>query len=616
MPSTPRRSARIQSGATEQKPSRSLLPTFASLPTLIEREETPKHGAKSNSTTFPSPAPLYPDLQTPRAGSRIPMSFEEAHPSKAQKSTDQHLDTGLLFRFVDIPAKNTKKNETPTKSTSTPTPGFEFQFNRPRPCLGPEAQKMMDELRGEAARVKKFEAERIAERAKNGEPGSGLMGVGGRKIAPAKGRSGRFSDIHKAEFRKMDSIAGHPSAFRTQPGRFTPVSTSLKRTKSQAKLDGTHDVPAKPKALRSTSEDEDGRLVNISRAKRIKTFTNEAPSTPRPHSQAGPTDPRDISLPTIPSMPRSKSSLHKASLARTPAIKHSSSTKHMPLAGGYPILQGQEHTNTSTPIPKTNLNLSKDLPLSPSSPTLGLTRATTLKRVAFAPDTNFGFEPDSPAPAANTTPKSRLPLTIGYPTLPKLPPPSGVRASVPHGPGVFTFRSDHKLKFNSAPECTIRQVLPSSSSNEDFAKPTSEFRLPTTLRGTLNEKEIRYGDILFGDSFPKPKGGFELPAVPHGIPNKSKRRYGDISSDEEPAAKKIRGAIRWTPSLHQKATEELKAPRSSKTPRTGASGTGGKKRGVLSLSRLNMLATPKKRKEVEGSGVIGGSGRTKAFWRT
>jgi hypothetical protein len=599
------------------------LPTITNLPTLFEREETPKRGAKSNSAAFVSPAPLYPDLRTPRPSARIPLRFEEAHPSKVQRSTVQQLDTGLLFGFVDISAAKAEQNGTPTKSISAPTPSFEFQFNRPKPSLGPEAQKMMDELRGEASRIKKnLEAERNAERAKNEERGSGLIGVGGRKIAPAKGKSGRFSDIHKAEFKKMDSIAGHPSAFRAQPGRLTPATTSLKRTKSQAKLDDIHDAPAKSEALQGIGENEDSRSAIINQAKRIKTFTNEATSIAQ--SQAGSANPRNISLPATPSMPRSKSSLSKASLARTASIKRSLSTR-TPIPSirslkHCPIPTGQEYTNprsalhaaASASIPKTKLNLSKDLPLSLSPPTLGLARATTPKRVAFASDTNFGFEPGSPTPAANT--KSRLPLTISYPTLPILPPPSGIKASLPHGPGVFTFRSDHKLKFSSVSGSTIRQVLPSS--DDDLAKPKGEFHLPTALHGTPNERNSRYGNILPADGFLKPEGEPKLPAVPHGIPNKSKRRHGDISSDDEPAAKKIRGAVQWTPSLHQKAKEELKALRSSKTPKMGASGTEGKKRGVLSLSRLNVLATPKKKKGVEDSGAIGRSGRAKAFWRT
>ncbi|KAI9775906.1 MAG: hypothetical protein M1839_000695 [Geoglossum umbratile] len=670
MLSTPRRSARIQGGGTEhQKPSKNPLPTASRLPTLIEREETPKRGAKSNLSALVSPASLYPVLQTPRTTARFPPSFEGAHPSKVQKSTAQQLDTGISFGFVDIRAGNAKQDGTPTKSNSVPTPGYEFQFNRPKPGLGPEAQQMMDELRGEAARIKKkLEAERDAERVKNEEQGSGLVGVNGRKIAPAKGKSGRFSDIHMAEFRKMDSIAGHPSAFRAQPGRFTPVTTSLKRTKSQAKLDDTHDGPAKSKSFRSIGEDDDGRLANTGQAKRVKTFTNEDTSTPQPQSQTSLAKAREISLPTTPSIPRSKSCLRKNPLARIVNIRRSTSVstslpslkslKHSPLTGSYPVLPGQEsaiprfvpHTLTSVhPVstPKPKLNLSKDLPLPPSSPTAGLTRTATLKRVAFAPDTNFGFEPASPTPANKTALKSRLPTTIGYPTLPKLPPPSCIKASQPFGAGVFTFRSDQKLEFGSAAGTTIRQVMPSSS-NDDLAKPESKLRFLATphstpneekrrhgdissgnglakpeskLRflaaphSTPNEEKRRHGDISSGNSLAKPDSEFRLPAVLHGIPNEKKRRHGDISSDDEPIAKKIRGAVQWTPTLHQKAKEGLKTPRSSKILRTDTSGTGGKRRGVLSLSRLNVLATPKKR-GAEDSGAAGGSGRAKGFWRT
>lgn len=88
---------------------------------------------------------------------------------------------------------------------------------------------MMDELREKASQFKK---ELVAQREAEGNTGE-------RKIAKPKGKSGRFSAAHMAEFKKMDSIEGHASAWRAQDGRFAPVVQELKRSPSKTNLDGT-----------------------------------------------------------------------------------------------------------------------------------------------------------------------------------------------------------------------------------------------------------------------------------------------------------------------------------------------------------------------------------------
>ena len=155
-----------------------------------------------------------------------------------------------------------------------------------------------------------------------------------------------------------------------------------------------------------------------------------------------------------------------------------------------------------------------------------------------------------------------------------------------------------------------------SNSNDDLAKPGSQFRFPAVPNGIPNEKKRRHGDISSDDSPTKANSESCILAIPNDASNEKRRRHADISSDDEPATKKIRGAVQWTPDLHEKAKEELKM-RPSKVPRTRSSSNGGKKRGVLSLSRLNVLATPKK-KVVEdvGAKTTGGSGRAKGFWKT
>jgi hypothetical protein len=90
-----------------------------------------------------------------------------------------------------------------------------------------------------------------------------------------------------------------------------------------------------------------------------------------------------------------------------------------------------------------------------------------------------------------------------------------------------------------------------------------------------------------------------LPSIPHGMPNKRRRESDNEDEEnlpeaqqpEEPNVKRVKRAP---------AVEALKAaqnnPAQSRIPRRGAAGAKSKGKGMLSLSRLNMLARPKERK--------------------
>lgn len=165
------------------------------------------------------------------------------HPSKAQQSTKKE-DEGIRHGFTDIGARKPEILTTPSKLNVNSSSEFEFRFAKPAPSLGPEAQQMMSEIREDARRIKaELAARREEEIAKNG--GDVLGVLAGRKFAQPKGKASRYSDVHMAEFKKMDSIAAHPSAFRAQPGRITPVAKTLKRTQSKANLAERDVSPAK-----------------------------------------------------------------------------------------------------------------------------------------------------------------------------------------------------------------------------------------------------------------------------------------------------------------------------------------------------------------------------------
>lgn len=170
------------------------------------------------------------------------------HPELLHHSTTKAPDSGLKLGFIDIPANPPQSvataQNTPSKARlSTPadlsSASFDFKFGSDA-HLSTEAQKLMDNVREEAARIKaQMQAEREAQKQKDKEAEAIFNGgnAAGRRIARAKGKAGRFSDIHMAQFKKMDSIADHPSTYRGKPGFAQPTAQSLKRSGSKAGLD-------------------------------------------------------------------------------------------------------------------------------------------------------------------------------------------------------------------------------------------------------------------------------------------------------------------------------------------------------------------------------------------
>jgi hypothetical protein len=629
------------------------------LESLTEHDETPTFGAQSNLDAIVS-SPLAP--RTPATAGRIKPSLEEMHPSKVHHSTAQEPDSGLRLGFADIEATSPNqpsgvKQQTPSKISA---PTFDFRFAHPAPQLGPEAQRMMDELREEALRIKvKLAAEREEKRNVGEERADGV--IGGRKIAQPKGKVGRFSDVHMAEFKKMDSIAGHPSAFRAQPGRFTPSTASLKRSPSKAQLDdreGTH-----KKAGHASEETE--RLENTAPAKRARKRVEDDTSSARPVST------ENKVMPTTPTIPRSQSSFlssirtpTQASLARaasvtkpatqiptlsrspskpnlnpTPkAFTKSATTNNLASAPKsepksllrspsrfdrvksilrYPGSSAKKPSAMPTAIPTLSRspskpNLDKVLPSVPSTPG-GNGTSKTAKHVNFTTDTvnkHAATGQNSPSPMKSGIPRStsktslrvkylsgaKLEADVQYPSIadhsslendatkveyPSLagvrPLPEAPRQTIstlpPSVPGTFTFRSDHTISFGASPKVF------GSSPGQASVRQVRQSILPHSMPGAFpgNNKEN-----------PGP-----LPAVPHGMANKKRRR---VDSDDETEEE-----IERSPKKHKTVVAEgqmLMAPdlQGGKMTPKSKTQSPAKKKGVLSLSRLNMLARPKMRK--------------------
>ncbi|KAI5924901.1 hypothetical protein F4810DRAFT_102149 [Camillea tinctor] len=283
-----RRSKRIASASKRTQAS-----PAPQLESLAEHDEAPEDQGQEQQkqqklpTIMSSPAhhPTTPSSATPV---KLPMS--EMHPSKVHPSMAAP-SSGLKLGFTDIDYTKQPSNELPaavhTTPSKTPAPSTDFTFRHERLggdfTLGPEAQKMMQELRDEAAIIKAdLAARREKEKAE----------AAGRKIATAKGKASRFSAAHMAEFKKMDSIENHPSAFRAAPGRTTPMKAGVKRSQSKANLDEPDSARSKksttprpaPKSAEKASEKAPGKSGEEHQAssKRVRQRLEDDATTLRP----------------------------------------------------------------------------------------------------------------------------------------------------------------------------------------------------------------------------------------------------------------------------------------------------------------------------------------------
>ncbi|KAK6210357.1 hypothetical protein QIS74_11941 [Colletotrichum tabaci] len=320
-----RRSARLASASTP-KPK----PKYT-LASVAERDDTPpssKVAESLNALAVPNHDPA-----TPSSSSNLKAPLSEMHPSKVHPTVAPPSATWLGFRDMKPSDKNADPQATPSKTTGVPESPFTFRVAQPASDTGlsSDAQQMMNELREEAARIK---TELLANRELERQDEE----INGRKIATARGKSGRFSGAHMAEFKKMDSIEGHPSSFRAQPGRVTPLKSSLKRSQSKANLD---DTPTQPRS---------GLKRSPSKADLDDTPTHPKSSLKRLPSK--------VNLENTPSQPKSslKRSPSKANLDDTPTHPKSILKQPSKLNLGIPGTPSQQKSSLKRSPSKANLD--------------------------------------------------------------------------------------------------------------------------------------------------------------------------------------------------------------------------------------------------------------------
>jgi hypothetical protein len=122
-----------------------------------------------------------------------------------------------------------------------------------------------------------------------------------RKKAEAKGKMTRFSDLHMKQFKSMDSIANHPSAFRADPSRFKPVvGPSLKKSPSKPEPNKLKRTQSKVDMTESSAKTAGG--LKRTQSKMDITEGSKIPPTPLKRTQSK----MDL---TGSSLPRSQSSV-------------------------------------------------------------------------------------------------------------------------------------------------------------------------------------------------------------------------------------------------------------------------------------------------------------------
>ncbi|RHZ59716.1 uncharacterized protein CDV56_104815 [Aspergillus thermomutatus] len=621
------------------------------LPAVMERDEardveshtttkTPTKSIqtpiKSSSVRTPVPSSAKKSIgaKTPTSAITRP-SHDEMHPSKVHQSTTKQVDSGLILGFNPVKkdangnvVREAVAHDTPSKAKASPlsqygTPGFEFRFACQESQLSEEAKKLMESVREDVAKIK---AQMVLEKDKQDAADRGAEGLNDRirRIAQPKGKAGRFSSAHMAEFKKMDSIANHPSAFRAAPGRFQPVGTTLKRTNSKAGFDeaeSSRQSPPKSTAKPSPAPAAPGaKRVKHDKTDDVSTWrpTTEADKTPksavpRPRSAVRsslmtPTrsfaartssvslkPPRTSMIPSLARSPVSK----PAAIPRTPQTDFNPRIKsNLPTLGGLKSILRRHQplfsrdptkiaAGTHVAAPDFTSNF---LPGASREPSVSEEPAPTpspKKRVVFTPTTkspaakvDSELDLPSPSPSKITVSVSGTSSDVVYPTLPVLTPEKTSAAAI-------------KSTQDGTP--TIRHVRPSSVNAQLAALPD----VAGVLHGIGNKKSATLPDIA---------------GVPHGIGNKKRHREAtddEVDAENVPPADSTSDA-RSAKRLKFSAPSPVKAPAalsptkarthtpvrtSSISSRTGTPASArAKSRGVLSISRLNMLAQPKNRR--------------------
>ena len=579
------------------------------------------------------------------------------HPSKVHQSTAKPArpaaqvdQNGLEHAASEVQAESTDTTVAQHMPTKFPgawpsqisSPTFDFSLGRDESILSVEAQRIMDSVRGEAAKIK---AQMQAERAKQDHldhEADHLYRAKDREIVKPRGKTGRFSNVHMQEFKKMDSIAGHASAWKTKPHTDGP---SLKRSNSQANHDKEGVVQQLmgfkvAKTSKSVNPIGDQDREDQGPGKRVKTNQSDDTSSTRPRSRD---QGSQNNVPSTPlksgwqsKLPSATVTPTQSSLARAASVRHQK-TSMLPSFGPGQSSKGFRSPRVSrTEISKKYL--------------ASLARFGGMKSILYRYQPRFSNDPFKADDTARVpAPKSNLWLDRRLPSV-----PSTVQSESRRSP-IFSRRVDLTLHSTSQQALTVassspspskipgpqlnrsetRRVLlhesvdyPSLADSPNITTRTAKIARPSNPRDFTfrADKTIEFGPVQSGPMTPtirqvRPSGiatplaafnnlsAFEnLPPIPHGLSNKKRRRANsddgedaenvapvsatNSADDELPKAKKVKVLLEKNGPAEKRKTS--KTPGFSRIPRSGGVKEKGKR--TISLSRLNLLARPKERR--------------------
>lgn len=468
------------------------LPKVPQLGSVLEREESAGDEENQESidhvlTTSSHIKPqkqlkMLSSINTPKTEPRV--SKPQMDPKTVHVSTSKP-DSGRKLGFTDIPEGPRQSvgsaQNTPTRSDRK-TPGFKFTFGSDA-TLSQDAQQMMDTVREDAARIKaEMLAQKNLQEQKDGEAEQ-MFNPYGRKIAQPKPKAGRFSDVHMAQFKKMDSIANHPSSFRGKPGYAMPTTTqSLKRSPSKAELDeperprtagkgtpGRKQPPSfsgrpqiSPYKVAATTEE---RADSSGPAKRMRRSEADDVSTSRP------TETQSVKPSAIPRSTSSLFSPTKASLARTSQSASPAKQSLLPrsqTAKGIREAARKSMGRTSAAMSKfTSKLLEAQQESRKNSPMIARPASTTDLFSAAA----VAKTPILPAQAGPTSFSSRLPTFSGLKSILRSPHKTpGDRQGTPKRPNTAAGIPESSKKVDFTPSVKSRYAVKLANNSPSPAK--------------------------------------------------------------------------------------------------------------------------------------------------
>jgi len=574
------------------------------------------------------------------------------HPDHHQKSTATPYDEARWLGFFNMGPKSAPPktsgapkimpaSPTPTKDAALPSAKlssseFKFAYNRQSLELSPEAQKLMSETREEAAKIRARMS--MLPPTPMNEPGAESPTIG-RKIATPKGKVGRFTNAHLAEFKKMDSIANHPSTWRTNPMPASDTKKGLKRSPSKAELDTFDCNTFLPKAGNVAALIRDEQESESTPSKRMKVNIHDdisskkvvqTPSKLNPSiaPKTAPTERRKTGMhrplsslmsPTKSSLARSQSVKNLRAANVLPALTRTSSTK--PFRSPF---TPRARIDTTAPKPASpapiKVHSVKDAPvqapaeLTKSPSASDSDTMTMIKSILRTPHRLYSNDPAKIAAGTHVaTPPSQV--TGGRQT-PKTAP---VQKHVDFTASALAKAHRDEVKAASVePESVRYPNLPSIASEDDTADRRSTISsLPIPGAFTFRAgAPVSFGNLPAGPTIRTVRDSDSdngLPSIaedagaPSGtasLSSPSKRKLAQLftanpfadeldddkenedAADDERPAKRLRRADASPPSLQKRSPTKLVKKSRLPTPKKG--------RG-LTATRLNMLAMPRHR---------------------